>query len=114
MKDYMKIKYSRKWFEENQAHTIQDVKLFGMVVKGRSIIQIGDHFLLDLIPIYNNGRNRESTDVEIWEVVNSKKKHYCKERKQWFNFEMLRKITTGKQFGYPNGYWKIKEIEGEK
>ena len=29
--------------------------------------------------------------------------------KQWFNFDAIRKITTGKQFGYPNGYWKIPE-----
>ena len=98
---------------ENQAHTIQDVELFGKEAKNiiGNLINIGDHFLLDLIPVYGNGENRASTDVEIWEVVNTKSKHYCKERKQWFNFQMLRKITTGKQFGYPNGYWKVKGEE---
>ena len=99
--DYTKIEYTREWFmnEENQAHTIQDVELFGNK-DCKNIIQIGDNFLLDLIPI--------NDDVEIWEVTNTKSKHYCKERGQWFNFIPIRKITTGKQFGYPNGYWKVK------
>lgn len=34
-------------------------------------------------------------------------KNYCKERGQWFNFRQIRKITTGRQFGYPNGYWRV-------
>ena len=109
MIDYTKINYTREWFmdKDNQAHTIQDVTLFNNK-NCENIIQIGDNFLLDLIPIDN--------DVEIWEVTNTKKKHYCKERRQWFNFIPIRKITTGKQFGYPNGYWKVKEnkLEGAK
>jgi hypothetical protein len=102
--DYTKIEYTREWFQnpDNQAHTIQDVELFykeGMNII-ENLINIGDNFLLDLIPI--------DGDVEIWEVTNTKGKYYCKERHQWFNFIPIRKITTGKQFGYPNGYWKVK------
>jgi hypothetical protein len=102
MTDYAKIEYTREWFDnpENQAHTIQDIEEFN-IEKFGNIIEIGDHFLLDLIPIDN--------DVEIWEVVNTKKKHYCSKRNSWFNFMMIRKITTGKQFGYPNGYWRVKK-----
>jgi len=106
--DYTKIEYTRKWFKSNQAHTIQDVEFF-KIKNYKNIIQIGDHFLLDLIPVYENGKNRALTDVEIWEVMNTKSKHYCKERKLWFTFLMIKKITTGKQFGYPNGYWKLKQ-----
>lgn len=112
MIDYSKIKYTRDWFDnpENQAHTIQDVRLFKTAgTENANVIQIGEHFLLDLIPVFSNGKNRASTDVEIWEVVNTKRKHFCKERNQWFEFEMLRKITSGKQFGFPNGYWKVKD-----
>ena len=75
-------------------------------------LKVGDHFLLDLYPVYGNGENRGSTDVEIWEVSVTKKKHYHKIRRQWFNFEAIRKVTTGKQFGYPNGYWKVKQKGG--
>lgn len=109
MIDYTKILYTREWFDnkENQAHTIQDDKLFEKTSVNQ--IKIGEHFLLDLIPVYENGKNRSATDVEIWEVENTEKKYYCKERKQWFNFKMIKKITTGKQFGYPNGYWKVEE-----
>jgi len=112
--DYTKIKYTREWFQdkENQAHTIQDIELFNDK-KCKNIIQIGDNFLLDLIPVQGNGKNRSPTDVEIWEVTNTEKKHYCKERKQWFNFIPIRKITTGKQFGYPNGYWKLNDMKEE-
>ncbi len=110
MIDYLKIKYTREWFmnKENQAHTIQDISHFGRD-DCNNIIQIGEHFLLDLSPVYGNGENRQGTDVEIWEVENTKKKFYHKVRKQWFNFSPIRKITTGKQFGYPNGYWKVPE-----
>ena len=106
-----KFEFTRDWFmnKDNQVHTIQDVELFNDK-DCKNIIQIGDHFLLDLIPIYENGEDRSSTDVEIWEVTNTKSKHYCKERGQWFNFEAVRKVTTGKQFGYPNGYWKVPEV----
>ncbi len=110
MVDYTKIKYTRGWFDnpENQAHTVQDDNLFGKTSKNQ--IKIGDHFLIDLIPVYGNGKNRQGTDVEIWEVTNTKRKQYCKERRQWFNFIPIRKITTGKQFGYPNGYWKVNDV----
>jgi hypothetical protein len=110
MADYMKIEYTREWFDnkDNKAHTIQDCKEFN-VKDCENTIQIGDHFILDLISYYGNGENRSPTDVEIWEVENTEKKHYCKERGCWFNFKMIRKITTGKKFGYPNGYWKVKE-----
>jgi len=114
--DYTKINYTRGWFQnkENQAHTIQDIELFGRK-DCKNIIQIGDNFLIDLYPVYGNGKNRQGTGVEIWEVTNTKRKHYHKERGQWFNFIAIRKITTGKQFGYPNGYWKIvKEKQNEK
>jgi hypothetical protein len=109
--DYTKINYTREWFDnpENQAHTIQDIEFFKDGIYDRNcknIIQIGDNFLLDLIPIED--------DVEIWEVTNTKSKHYCKERGNWFNFIPIRKITTGKQFGYPNGYWKIKHPSNSK
>ena len=112
MTDYTKINYTREWFDnpENKAHTIQDVELFNDK-ECENIIQIGEHFLLDLYPIYGNGESREGTDVEIWEVENTKKKHYHKIRGQWFNFKAIRKITTGKQFGYPNGYWKVCDKE---
>jgi hypothetical protein len=101
MIDYKKINYTRKWFmdKDNQAHTIQDDLIFSHTSENQ--IKIGDNFILDLIPIDN--------DVEIWEVTNTKIKHYCKERHQWFNFIPIRRITTGKQFGYPNGYWRVKE-----
>ena len=106
MKD--EFKFTREWFldKNNQVHTIQDTELFGRTDDCK-IIQIGDNFLLDLIPVNGNGKNRDPTDVEIWEVANTKRKHYCKERGQWFNFIPIRKITTGKQFGYPNGYWRV-------
>ena len=112
MTDYTKIKYTREWFDnpENKAHTIQDTELFGRK-DDENIIQIGEHFLLDLNPIYGNGENRQGTDVEIWEVENTRKKYYNKIRGQWFSFKAIQKITTGKQFGYPNGYWKIKETQ---
>ncbi len=74
-------------------------------------LKVGDHFILDLYPVYDNGPNRDGTDVEIWEVVVTKKKIYHKRRRQWFNFEAIKKITTGKQFGYPNGYWKVPKEE---
>jgi len=98
----MNEQLTREWFQDkdNQVHTIQDVEFFNDK-ECKNIIQIGEHFLLDLIPIKD--------DVEIWEVVNTKTKHYCKERKQWFSFLPIKKITTGKQFGYPNGYWKVPE-----
>lgn len=106
--DYTKIEYTREWFQdkENQAHTIQDIELFH-TQDCKNIIQIGEHFLLDLYPVYGNGKNRAGTDVEIWEVENTKRKIKDKIRGQSFNFKPIRKITTGKQFGYPNGYWKI-------
>lgn len=110
MIDYTKIKYTREWFynPENKAHTIQDKEHFG-IIQEDNIIQIGEHFLLDLIPIFENGKDRGSTDVEIWEVENTRKLYYLKERKQKLPIIPIRKITTGKQFGYPNGYWKVKE-----
>ena len=89
--------------KDNQAHTIQDNIFFhGKSKPETNQIEIGEHFLLDLIPIDN--------DVEIWEVENTKQTHYVKERRQWLPLKPIRKITTGKQFGYPNGYWKIKEL----
>lgn len=113
MTDYTQINYTRDWFQskENQAHTIFDINLFN-IKKCENIIQIGEHFLLDLYPVYGNGENRQATDVEIWEVELIEKEHYDKIRKDKFNFIPIRKITTGKQFGYPNGYWK--EIKGEQ
>jgi hypothetical protein len=66
-------------------------------------IKVDDYFLIDLY------YNHELNDSEIWEVRNTKKKIYDKRRKQWFNFKPIRKITTGKQFGFPNGYWKVEE-----
>ncbi len=86
--------YNREWFDNNHIHDID--------------LKIGDHFLLDLYPVYENGENRDSTDVEIWEVEVTKKKIYHKRRRQWFNFKAIRKVTTGKQFSYPNGYWRVK------
>ncbi len=115
MIDYTKIEYTREWFDdsENKAHTIQDINSFG---RGdcKNIIEIGDNFLLDLYLVYENGEDRSSTDVEIWEVENTKSKHYHKRRGQWFNFKAIRKITTGKQFGYPNGYWKVNDAKRRK
>lgn len=100
--DYTKIDYTFEWFRnpENQAHTIQDILDF-KIHDCRNIIHIGDHFLLDLYPT--------DYDVEIWEVENTKKKRYDKMRKGWFNFKPIRKITMGKQFKFPNGYWRVKE-----
>jgi len=105
------FKFTREWFldKNNQVHTIQDTIFFGKPENTKDIIHIGEHFLLDLQGVYGNGKNRDSTDVEIWEVENTKKKYYCKGRGQWFNFKMIRKVTTGNQFGCPNGYWKVPE-----
>lgn len=79
-----------------------------------SDLKVGDHFMLDLYPVYGNGDNRSPTDVEIWEVEVTKKKNYHKRRGQWFNFKAIKMITTGKQFGYPNGYWKIPKNGGKE
>lgn len=108
------MKLTREYFDnpKNKVHTIQDVERFNDK-ECKNIIQIGDRFIIDLYPIYGNGENRSSTDVEIWEVENTKKKHYHKRRGQYFNFKAIRKITTGKQFGYPNGYWKVPSLEVE-
>jgi len=102
------MKFTREWFQDkkNQVSTIQDVKLFGKV-EDETTIQIGEHFLLDLYEHYGNGHGRDPTDVEIWEVENTKRKVYHPRRCQKFNFKAIRKITTGKQFGYPNGYWRV-------
>ena len=110
MIDYTKIKYTREWFDnpENKAHTIQDIKRFNYK-KCKNIIQIGEHFLVDLYEVNDNGKNRDLTDVEIWEVENISKEIYHKRRGVKLSFNAIRKITTGKQFGYPNGYWKVKE-----
>jgi len=107
MIDYTKIEYTREWFQnpENQAHTIQDVKLF-KTKDCKNIILIGEHFLVDLIPVYGNGAGRSPTDVEIWEVSNSEKLYSINGRDK-LPLLPIRKITTGKQFGYPNGYWKV-------
>ena len=106
-----KFKFTREWFlnEDNQVHTVQDSLFFHQGEPYKNQVEIGDHFLIDLIPVYSNGEGRSPTDVEIWEVENTKKKHYCKERHQWFNFKMIKKVTTGKQFRFPNGYWKVPE-----
>lgn len=111
LEDKKEFKFTREWFlnKDNQVHTIQDIELFNDREYNGKIIQIGEHFLLDLCSVYGNGENRSPTDVEIWEVENTKNKYYCKERRQWFNFKMIRKVTTGKQFGYPNGYWRVPE-----
>ena len=112
--DYTKIKYTREWFDnpKNQAHTIYDIVDF-KVESCDNIIHVGDHFILDLYPIYENGEDRDFSDVEIWEVKLTDFKHYDKRRREKFNFVAIQKVTTGKQFGYPNGYWKVKnETEG--
>ena len=101
--DYSKIEYTREWFEKNQAHTILDIEDF-KISSCDNIIHIGEHFLLDLY------HNDELDDSEIWEVELTSQTYYDKRRKQWFCFKPIRKITTGKQFGYPNGYWKLKEL----
>ena len=77
-------------------------------------LKVGDHFILDLYPVYGNRENRSGTDVEIWEVEVTKKKIFHKRRHQWFNFKAIRLITNGKQFGYPNGYWKVPEEDLEE
>lgn len=109
-RDYTQIEYSKEWFDKNQAHTIQDI-LYFKKNSCDNIIHIGEHFLLDLYPIYCNGTNRSATDVEIWEVENIEGKYYDKIRRDCFNYKPIRKITTGKQFNYPNGYWKIRDVE---
>jgi hypothetical protein len=95
----MVFEFTREWFmdKKNQVHTNQDNKFFGRTDDSEEI-PIGGHFLLDLIPVEN--------DVEIWEVENTVKKHMVKGRGK-LDVRPIRKITTGKQFGYPNGYWKI-------
>ncbi len=108
------FKFTREWFQDkkNQVHTIQDNKSFGRTDECNEI-PIGGHFLVDLIPVFDNGENRSSTDVEIWEVENTEKKHSIPHRRK-LNLKPIRKITTGKQFGYPNGYWKIPNEMSEK
>lgn len=111
----MNFKFTREWFldKKNQVSTIQDANLFNLDKNKETIIEIGGHFLVDLIPVYGNGKNRDSTDVEIWEVENTGKKHKVKNR-GILNLKPIKKITTGKQFGYPNGYWKIpKELNDD-
>ena len=94
-----KFKFTREWFldKKNQVHTVQDNKLFGRTDDCEAI-PIGGHFLVDLIPCDN--------DVEIWEVENTDKKHNIKNRGK-VKLKPIRKITTGKQFGFPNGYWRV-------
>jgi hypothetical protein len=88
--------YTREYFD-NPNNKLQDKDL-----------KVGDHFILDLYPVYGNGEGRNLTDVDICEVEVTKDLVYHKERGQKFNFRFIRKVTTGKQFGYPNGYWKVK------
>jgi len=110
-----KFEFTREWFQnpKNQVHTRQDADLFG-IKDNANIVEIGEHFLLDLYPVFGNGELRDSTDVEIWEVENTEKKIYHKERHCWLPMKAIRKITTGKQFGYPNGYWKVpKELNDD-
>lgn len=104
----MSFKFTREWFldKKNQVSTIQDINLFNLDKSKENVIEIGDNFLVDLIPVYGNGENRSSTDVEIWEVKNTGKKHRVKHR-GILDLKPIRKITTGKQFGYPNGYWRV-------
>ena len=104
------FEFTKEWFQDkkNQVSTIQDVKLFDKI-EDETTIQIGEHFLLDLYEHYGNGRGRSPTDVEIWEVENTKREIYHPRRCQKFHFKAIRKITMGKQFGYPNGYWKVPE-----
>ena len=65
------MEFTREWFldKDNQVTTIQDVNRFNLDKEKEKIIDIGEHFLVDLIPIDNNN------DVEIWEVENTLKKH---------------------------------------
>ena len=96
------FKFTREWFldKKNQVHTEQDIQRFGKR-DGCNEIKIGEHFLVDLIPVDN-----ECSDIEIWEVENTKKKYYVRGRGK-LPVRPIRKITTGKQFGYPNGYWRV-------
>ena len=96
------FEFTREWFqdEKNQVHTEQDNKLFGRTDDCEEI-KIGEHFLVDLIPI-----DDKCSDVEIWEVENTKEKHNVLRRGK-LPLKPIRKVTTGKQFGFPNGYWKV-------
>lgn len=98
-------KFTREWFldKKNQVHTIQDAKRFNIKDEG-NIVQIGEHFLVDLIPI-----DDKCSDVEIWEVENTEKRYNVLRRGK-LPLKPIRKITTGKQFGFPNGYWRVPEI----
>ena len=101
------FKFTREWFQDkkNQVHTIQDINLFNdREYPTENIIQIGEHFLVDLIPI-----NDSCSDVEIWEVENTKKKYNILRRGK-LPLKPIRKITTGKKFGFPNGYWRVPEV----
>lgn len=100
------FKFTREWFQDkqNQVHTRQDIDLFNdREYPKENIIEIGEHFLVDLIPV-----DDKCSDVEIWEVENTKKKHSVLRRGKLL-LKPIRKITTGKQFGFPNGYWKVPE-----
>lgn len=94
------FEFTREWFmnEDNQVHTIQDRMIFHPKEPYKNEIGIGEHFLVDLIP--------KGDDVEIWEVENTTKEYYIEGRGK-LQLKPIRKITTGKQFGYPNGYWKV-------
>lgn len=101
------MELTREWFQdkENQVHTRQDIDLFNdREYPKENIIEIGEHFLVDLIPI-----DDKCSDVEIWEVENTLEKHNVKRRGK-LSMRPIRKITTGKQFGFPNGYWKVPEF----
>jgi len=102
------MEFTREWFldKNNKVSTIQDINLFNLDKSKEKVIEIGQHFLVDLIPVYGNGENRSQTDVEIWEVENTDKKHNVPHRGK-ISLKPIRKITTGKQFGYPNGYWRV-------
>lgn len=113
-----KFEFTREWFlnPDNQVHTRQDVELFKGAVNGsigktkkENIVEIGEHFLVDLYPVYDNGVHRSSTDVEIWEVENTNKEIFHKRRGVKLPFKAIKKVTTGRKFGYPNGYWKVPE-----
>jgi len=105
------FKFTREWFQDkkNQVHTRQDIDLFNdREYPKENIIEIGEHFLVDLIPV-----DDKCSDVEIWEVENTKKKHGVLRRGK-LPLKPIRKITTGKQFGFPNGYWRVPETKDQQ
>ncbi|OQX22227.1 MAG: hypothetical protein BWK75_01365 [Candidatus Altiarchaeales archaeon A3] len=88
--------YTKKWFEDNSLNNGE--------------IKTGDRYLLDIYPVYENGRGKSPTNVEIWEVEKTDVKHYNKRRRMRFYFQAIRFVCYGKEFDYPTGCFRVMDV----